>query len=347
MERLFNHIFALTFGLTAAFMMASCDTDVESVDINEPDINNQNSALYAQYLENLRNYKNSSHKYFVAYFDNSEKQPFSQGQIFSAAPDSIDYLALTSPSNLTDLEIQEMNEVKTTKCTKLVYKIDFDEIKTDYENQAKAFAEDSLNKGKTFIGFNDYLVDSVKTALTYCEKYNFDGIIMAYQGKAKLYMSEEDKIAYTGYENDFIGIAIDWAQRHTDKTLIFQGKPQNVINQEIFSLAQFVIIPCNDVESASRVTLTMLMAAEEGVPSDRFVPLVSMYSLDKTDEKTGYWLDGTLATLGIAKWAVSVHEVFSVVGIAVENANNDYYHADFTYPNVRKAISIINPNVKN
>ena len=128
----------------------------------------------------------------------------------------------------------QMDELRAKKATKELYSISFESIQSDYNALLKDFEANPDNAGKTFISFNNFLVDSVRTALTYCSKFNYDGIVMAYQGKAKLYMTEEEKVRYMGYENDFIGIATDWVQRNTNRIIFFQGKPQNVIDQIIF-----------------------------------------------------------------------------------------------------------------
>ena len=346
MKRFINHIFLSACCLAGAITLGSCDTDVETADINEPDISRQNSQLYEQYLTNLRDYKAAPHKTVVAYFDNSVKQPFSQGQIMTAAPDSIDYLVVTSPVNTTEAEMEQMAELRAKKGTKVLYSINFESIQSDYNVLLKDFEANPDNADKTFISFNDFLVDSVRTALTYCSKYNYDGIVMAYQGKFKLYMSDEEKELYTGYENDFIGIATDWAQRNADRIVLFQGKPQNVMSQTIFSLAKYIILPCSDQASQSGMAKVVSMAAAEGVPTDKFIPLVSMTSLDATDKKTGYW-GSALAVTEAARWVAASHEGMTIAGLAIDLVNNDYYHAGFTYPTVRKAIGIINPSVKN
>ena len=66
MKRFINHIFLSACCLAGAFTFGSCDTDVEPVDLNEPDISSQNSALYEQYLSSLRGYKAAAHKTVVA-----------------------------------------------------------------------------------------------------------------------------------------------------------------------------------------------------------------------------------------------------------------------------------------
>lgn len=71
-----------------------------------------------------------------------------------------------------------------------------------------------------------------------------------------------------------------------------------------------------------------------------------MYSLDATDTKTGYWTNNQYAALGAARWAITEHTNYDIAGLSLVDINADYYHSAFTYPVVRKAISIINPSVK-
>ena len=58
-------------------------TDSESIKLKEPGIDEQSPELYAKYLKNLQEYKNSDHKIVYGWFDNSEKVPFSRGQHMS------------------------------------------------------------------------------------------------------------------------------------------------------------------------------------------------------------------------------------------------------------------------
>ena len=55
-------------------------TDSESIKLKEPGIDEQSPELYAKYLKNLQEYKNSDHKIVYGWFDNSEKVPFSRGK---------------------------------------------------------------------------------------------------------------------------------------------------------------------------------------------------------------------------------------------------------------------------
>ena len=85
---------ALLFATNLAFV--SCDdwTDVESIDIKQPNIEEQNPELYTKYLENLRQYKESEHKIVYVQFDNTHKGYQSRADHLTDLPDSIDIISL-------------------------------------------------------------------------------------------------------------------------------------------------------------------------------------------------------------------------------------------------------------
>ena len=338
---------ALSMGcFVVAFFMASCDTDIESVDLNEPGIESQNNVLYNVYLNNLKAYKASAHKVVFGWFDNSVKIPASQGQNILAVPDSLDFLVITEPANLTDREYTEIGTVLDTKGIKTLYEINYNTISAAYDVEKQAFEEDPENEGKTFEpAFNTYLVEKVQEQLTYGDRYGYAGVVMTFYARTKIYMTEQEKAAQKSLENAFLGIAKDWKERHTDKMLVLAGKPQNVDDKTIFDAASYIIIPCEDATNEGGVVYNFTKAAVEGVPTDKFIPLVSLYSTDATDMKTGYWGE-TYAALGAAKFCVTAHTSYKVAGLALGSINNDYYHANFVYPVVREAISIINPTVQ-
>lgn len=346
MKHIMNKVVFSAACLATALLMASCDTDIEAVEINQSGINTQNPELYANYLSNLKKYKGSAHKTVFGWFDNSAKTPASQGQNIHAVPDSLDYLVLTTPGNLNAREMKEMTDLRENKGTKILYEISFETLKAQYDEELMTFKEAEENKGKTFRSFNDYLVDSVQHQLSFCETYQYDGVVMTFEGKQKLYLSEQEKIEVIGLENDFIGIAKDWKERHADKMLVLAGKPQNIIDQTVFELAAYIIVPCQSATTQSGMAYIMNKASADGVPTNKLLPWVTTTTLDESDTKTGYWTNGLKAVEGAAKWAVSEHEAYQIAGLAIDNIHTDYYHANQVYPTVRKAISIINPTVK-
>lgn len=342
-----NKILFCAACLLLSLFASSCETDIENVDINQPGIEHQNAEEYAKYLANLRSYKASKHKALFGWFDNSVKNPASQGQNIYAVPDSLDFLVLKEPRYINAREAKEIDYLQQNKATKVLYEISFPALKEQYDAEKKAFMEQKENANKTFVSFNTYLVDSVGTKLSYCDQYKLDGVVMTFESKTTIYLTDLEKEELAAIENDFMGMAKDWKNRHADKMLVYAGKPQYITDQTIFNEVSYIIIPCLNAKTSSAVSYNVNKATVEGVPTDKFVPWVSTTSLDAGDLKTGYWTNGVLAVLGAAKWVATEYEDYHPAGLAIDNINTDYYHANFTYPTLRKAISIINPTVQN
>ena len=80
---------------------------------------------------------------------------------------------------------------------------------------------------------------------------------------------------------------------------------------------------------------------KSGIPFDRFIVTASTYSLDAKDQTTGHFWDvkgnAVSAVSGCARWVVSFNNDYKKAGL--------YYHSEKVYPNIREAISIMNPPV--
>lgn len=324
----------------------ACDTDVESLKIHEPRIESQNEHLYKAYLQDLKSYKNEVHKVAIAYLDNSRTISHTQAHRIEAMPDSLDYLILTSPTNISTMDAKEIEENRGKKGIKTLYAIDFESIKLVHDLRVQEFEADEANAGKAYTpSLNDFLVDSVAKSLEWCNKYGYDGIVMAYDGKNKLYMSSAERQTYTSYEQIFIGMTLDWSARNPSKELLLQGHPQHIFSQEVFERAKYIILDLRRTTAKTEAAMQVAQAKAEQVPSDKFVPLLSTFSLDKADDKTGYW-GAKSAILEAARWSAEYNAHYSLAGLAVYNIGNDYYQPDFTFGTVREAISIINPSIK-
>lgn len=331
---------------TLALASVACDTDVESLKINEPSISEQNPELYQAYLQDLRAYKQGEHKVAIAYLDNSRAQSTTQAQRISAVPDSLDYLVLTHPTNISELDAREIKENREQKGTKTLYTIDFEHIKQVHAIRVQEFEMNEANAGKTYTpSLNDFLVDSVAKSLEWCNKYGYDGIVMAYAGREKDYLTPLERQTYTSYEHIFIGMTLDWASRNPRKELLLQGLPQNIFSQEVLERAKYILIDVRAAEGKSDAVLIAEQAAAEQVPGDKLVPLVSTYSLDKDDKKTGYWGSDS-AILGAARWVNIRNPRYDLAGLAMYNIGNDYFTPAFTFGTVRQAVNIINPSIK-
>ena len=118
-------------------------TEQESLTVKEPDIEEQNPELYAQYLENLKIYKNSNHKIVCTWFDNSVKTPVTRAHHLSAIPDSIDIVDMMYPDELYDWEISEMEAIRNDKGTKVIYTLSYPEIEALYNAAVAAELEEA------------------------------------------------------------------------------------------------------------------------------------------------------------------------------------------------------------
>ena len=132
-----NNISCLSGAVASAmtlFLFAGCSewTEPESVKINVPTLESQNPELYAQYLQSLRDYRSSEHKVMVTKYDNKATAPVGQAEHLNALPDSVDYVILMNPDELSDAVVSEMSEIREEKGTMTLYTVSYDTIEDEY-----------------------------------------------------------------------------------------------------------------------------------------------------------------------------------------------------------------------
>ena len=326
---------ALLFAANLAFI--SCDdwTDVESIDIKQPNIEEQNPELYTKYLENLRQYKeDSEHMKVYAWFDNSEKTPYSRAQHMKELPDSIDIVALMHPDGLVAFEKEEMSLLQK-KGTKVIYTISYEDIKAQYDELVSVEEPEG-----NVVVFNEYLKSEMEKRLAYSSVFN--GIILKLIGQNPKYITEEDKLAYAESLDIVFSEILTWKEQNNDKILVFQGKPQNIIDKSVLNNFSNIIIELYDVANREQISFPVLESLETGVPTDRFIMAVSTPSLDSSDKTTGY-IGTEEAIIETAYWITEISNEYTKAGIAINNVQNDYYLTNGTYRNVRETINIMNP----
>ena len=320
-----------------SFTLGACSdwTDIEGIDIKQPNIQEQNPELYTKYLENLRQYKaDTEHKKVYAWFDNSEKNPSSYAQHITSLPDSIDIVGLMYPSELAAFEKEEIMTLQQ-KGTKVVYAISYDEIHKQYEDIISTQSE-AENENT----FDSFLSKEIEKQLAYAAP--FDGIILKFIGQNPKYMTAEDKAAYTASQNIFFNAALNWINKNEGKFLSLQGKPQNVVDKNILSKFLHLIIEMYQVTDKNKFTLAIQDCLETGVPTDRFIMAVSTPSLDTSDTSTGF-IGTEWAIIETAYWITADTQEYDKCGIAINNVQNDYYQTSGNYHNVKKTINIMNP----
>ena len=238
MKNKMKNIFIVASCFAAITCFSACDdwTEVENVNINTPGIEEQDPAAYAKYLQNLVAYKNSDHKVVYAWFDNSEKTPFSRGQHIADAPDSLDVISMMYPAELAAFELVDMQTVHA-KGTKVVYTISFDKIQKEYTEKVKEGTETG--------SFDNYLKSEMDKQIDYAG--SFDGMITEYKGNNPIYMSAEQKAEAKKYQDIFFSAVSTWKTANVDKLLTFQGYPENLIEQTVLTNCKHIILATDNV----------------------------------------------------------------------------------------------------
>lgn len=129
-----NSIFKTLFSAMTLVAVASCSdwTDVESIKLNTPTIEEQNPELYAQYVKSLNEFKTSEHQVVITSIDNVSTIPTSRSQHLTDMPDSIDYICLNNIMEVSEVNASEMEEVRRLG-TKVLGLVDFDKIESAWK----------------------------------------------------------------------------------------------------------------------------------------------------------------------------------------------------------------------
>ena len=330
-------------GLSTALAFQSCSdwNDVTPKNPNYELVKDKDPEAYQNYLENLREYRNSDHKTIYAWFDNSEKQPASRFQHISNLPDSIDVIILTAPDNLNERELKEIAEVRE-KGTKVIYTLDYDAIK----NQYKAYVESESEKEEpTIIDRSEFISKELQTSLKLTDKYNYDGILFNYVGKSYIHMEEDEKADYLADELLFVNFSKSWMKSHTDSYIAFSGAPQNLIDRSMLIDCKHIIVDTSSATNEAGISYNVALAGGTDIPSDRYIVTAKLPSKDPEEAKVGYWNDGSNAVTSTATWATG-NFTYTVAGIGIIDIQNDYHSLPRIYANTRDAIGILNPSLK-
>ena len=347
---------ALLFAANLAFI--SCDdwTDVESIDIKQPNIEEQNPELYTKYLENLRQYKESEHKIVYVQFDNTHKGYQSRADHLSDLPDSIDIISLVSPELISD-EVAEMKQIRRDKGTKVIYTISYTELETAYtakypdvdqEDNKVVTEEDIDTSDNQFLSFVNEYMDKT---LEWCDQYEYDGININYSPKNAAHMEGAEQIKERNRQNTFMQKILAWKDSHKNCMLLFEGNLVFLTDKTVLKNCNYLVVDASEVTTVEGLTSAVKMMIIEGIPVDRFIVCVPTFSLDSNDQETGYFIDSKYdlisAIQATSYWILTPEQGLGKAGLGIYQVKNDYYNPAFIYPNVRNAINTMNPSPNN
>lgn len=341
----------------SVYLFSSCEdwTDTESLTLRNPSFEEQNPQLYADYIKDLKKYKEGEHKLLFVSFENPVENPSKQAERLTAIPDSVDFVCLNNPEISAEVQA-EMIKVRE-KGTRTLYSIDYDSFEADWKEKVKAnpelTEEDALS----------YLAECTDAMTAYCDKYGYDGIVIDYIGRSLVGMVEDVLNQYKGRQQNFFNKVLDWQNKHAGKTLVFYGNVQYLAPEAIGMLDKYDYIILRTAASSNEdeLTLSAYMAVQYGmdvaagndnwvnpVPTDRFIVCARFPEKDDKDKVIGYWNtlnekgEKTLSVPGSAQWTMKASPDYTRSGLFIMDIQKDYYNN--TYGSVREAIHIMNPN---
>ncbi len=344
-----------------ALLLGSCSewTEAESMPLDVPTLEQQNPELYEQYLAAVRDYKMSEHQVMYLSFNNVDHTLSHRNQHLTTLPDSADFVMLKNPADLIAEYQNQMVQVREQKGTRFVYKISYDAIAAEWKAMIDAEiealpepaeGEEPQTVDESIERFTAFFQDHTQEQLSYCSKYGFDGIEFSYSGRSLLSLTEEALAEVTAQQQAFIGEISTWASSNASKLLFFSGQPQNLVDKSILQLCENIIIPVTTATNAGAISVAVLNTISEGVPTDRYLVAVSTPVLDDPTSMEGYFAsyleDGkTLqnAVCGAALWCVAGDGSYTRAGVAVDNAERDYFNPSNVYSRIKGGIEIMNP----
>ncbi|WP_418992701.1 glycoside hydrolase family 18 [Alistipes sp.] len=351
MKRNIKHLLLPALALVT-LSLASCSdwVEPESLDIKNPSLEEQNPALYAQYMESLKAYKGSDHKLLFVALENPEgTAPVQRNQHLTTLPDSVDFIVLNNPANLHPDYVKEMNEVRK-KSTRVLYAMSMETYEAEWAKMLKADPKLTEEEALGYFG------QRTREELALCDRYGFDGVIFGYTGRSLVSITEAEMEAYNARQKAYLDPVTAWRNSHKGKVFTFMGSADNLLpeNRTILSECDHIVVPTDNAQNENDISLKALMVVQaEGVPADRIVVTALEIRPDDKDKVFGYF--GTKdengekirALYGAAVWATLPSPNFTRAGILVKDVEPDYYNRLHVYPHLREAISIMNPSPKN
>lgn len=328
--------------------VASCSdwTVPESLGIDSPGLDQQYPELYARYLENLKEYKEGPHKLSVGWFDNSASAPSGQADRLTALPDSLDAVVLMYPDMVEGWELDEMASVRSTKGTKVLYRIDY--------ASAPGKSESGESAGESADGAADVTPDVAAAdisswldkILPMCEENGFDGIAVWYDPLELSHLEDAAREYETARQSAFETALSGWIAANPGKMLILESNyPYLVSDKSIVENADLLAVHTEEAESIYEVESEVRNLEMDGIPSDRFLVMADAGS--SSVPGSGYINDAdgqSVDAISEIAWLVAEpQEGLELAGLGICSIRNAYFNADLIYAQVRRAISIMNP----
>lgn len=348
-----------TLILTVAAMatLSACAKWTETKPITVTYVTNEtkNPQLYAQYLQSLRDYRETEHQVLMAKFDNEAGIPSVRNQHISNLPDSVDYVILMNPTRVSAAHLEEMAQMKEDKGIQTLAEVNLTKIAATYvdliaaEQKAYEALEEPTEEDAvvdTPERFESVVTPLVEDALKGVDKVG--AMYLVFDSKNPYTYSDEKKADVAAIQSLLFAKVNQWLSAHADALVIFEGVPGHILcDTPVIGRARYIVVDARDAHNAQTLSYKVAFAqfASPEMPVDRIV--IGVTTIDDSDPSNtdGYFSNGISAIEGAAYWAINAEEGYSKKGICVTNAQDDYYGKERIYAEINKAIAIMNPTL--
>ena len=326
--------------LAFVFLAASCSkwTDYEDLHYHKTPAELDPDG-YAAHLASIRQYKASEHRIMMLTMSGVSHFPSHPVQHPMNMPDSADYIFMKNLDNLHPAIVNEISKVRQTKATKFLSYVDYAPIMEKWNAMEDAKLEASKPAG-TVDEIRAFFKQEALKQIEFCGMYGFDGLLVSFVGNKKNEMFEA---AHDG----FFEPVIEWHYDNPDKEIVLRGSVVNITDRKFVSDCTYYLILGESDESKVQINNKIRRNIGQGVPKDRMVLELTVPSADVPEQVglTPYeaavkWL---LPTLKLDEEGNpipgAVPEDISPCGMAVENAQDDYYDKDITFKRIRAGIT--------
>lgn len=345
-----------TIALSAAVLLsaAACSkwTEQEPVDFKYLTIEDKNPELYEAYMQSIRDYHATEHQVLIARFDNKTTAPAGRADHITCLPDSVDYVVLNNYEQMTSNTFLEANEIREKKAVPTLISLDFAALEREYNAYLESLpaateeGEESTEEETEpeLDPRSQWFADKAVAFVAAAKEFKMDGILVSYTGKGVLSLKDDEKAAVKATQEAFFAPLVNYVTE-TEKLFFYEGDPTTLLlEQDILSLAKYIIVPAEDVTTAVGFNFAVRMAMGAGVPADRFVIGVTAFDVTDDTATDGLFSGGISAIEGAAMWAVAPADGYRKAGVCVNHAQFDYYNIQNVYSGINTAIATMNPS---
>lgn len=300
--------------LLVIVMTASCSdwNEPTPVDINPQHVKEQNSELWARYMEVLRIYK-QEHPHYIAYgnFDNGVEQPVNEGNYLRSLPDSLDIVTLANPENITAYDREDIL-ILQEKSIRVLYLVDYVAKMADLTDVS---------------ALGTWLDKAVATATELkLDGFAFNGL-PSYGGSAAEQVARKEAAQLIVSKLSTAG-----------KTLVFEGDPAFVDAGDLDKL-NYVVLNTAGIESAVNLKIQVKNVLETYgtlLPKEKLLLAAKTGStlIDEENMKQDAVSDMTDRVVSLGPLG----------GLAIYALGDGYYQANMNYRTCRAAIQLMNPS---